>query len=94
MRRALIAIAVATQVGPAAGEVRPSTGDMSCEAARVLVQARSAVVFSTGPNTYQRFFATPLFCSILDMTAVQQTVPTRDSPACEIGYTCTREDRD
>ncbi len=87
--RGIIWVAVlAVASGNAFAQGRPSTLDMSCADARALVASKSAVVLGTGGRTFDRFFATRLFCSVLDEEAVARAVPTSDNPMCQVGYTC------
>lgn len=76
--------------GPALAQ-RPSTLGMSCAQARGLVAAQGAIVLSTGRHTYDRFVATPGFCSFGEW-ARPATAPTADTAQCPLGYVCQSGD--
>ena len=76
--------------GPALAQ-RPSTLGMSCGEARSIVASQGAVVLSTGRHTYDRFVATPGFCSLGEW-ARPATAPTVDARDCPLGYTCQSGD--
>ena len=89
MRSVLMMCGLLASLGGASAQERPSTTDMTCDQAKTLIQARSAVVLSTGPRTFDRFFPSRLFCSVLNEDPVARSAPTSDNPDCKIGYTCT-----
>ena len=60
---------------------------MTCAQAVGLVNARGAVVMSTGPYTYDRYVQHRGFCTPTETTK-PDFVPTRDNPTCFIGYRC------
>jgi hypothetical protein len=70
-----------------AAQGRPYTPSMSCRAAAGLVAASGAIVFGTGPNTYERVVLHGGFCSIEETTAPAWE-PTADNPQCFVGYRC------
>lgn len=76
-------------------QARPSTLAMSCGQAREVVTRQGAVVLGTGGYTYDRFVRDASFCQQTE-TGRRAFVPTRDTGACLIGYTCyepSRNDR-
>jgi hypothetical protein len=64
---------------------------MSCGEARNLVGSTGAIVLSTGRHTFDRFVATPGFCSFGEW-ARPATAPTADTPQCPLGYVCQSGD--
>lgn len=82
-----IAAAALMVAAPAAAQTRPSSTTMTCRQAAELVQARGAIVLGTGGQTYDRFVRDRSFCEITEI-ARRAFRPTRDNPACLIGYTC------
>ena len=86
MRLLTATLLVLSMTAPLAA--RPSTLTMSCRQAQSLVANRGAVVLSTGRHTYDRFVAGPGYCATAEW-AQSATAPTRDSPSCPLGYTCT-----
>jgi hypothetical protein len=82
-----IATAAMMVTAPAAAQTRPSTVTMTCQQAVGLVQARGALVLGTGGQTYDRFVRDRSFCEVTEI-ARRAFRPTRDNPACLIGYTC------
>jgi hypothetical protein len=81
------AVALLLAGGPAMAQERPSTTTMTCQQAARLVQARGALVLGTGGMTYDRFVRDRSFCEPTEI-ARRAFRPTRDNPACLIGYTC------
>ncbi|MDP4022113.1 hypothetical protein Q8W71_05735 [Methylobacterium sp. NEAU 140] len=84
---------LAASLGPAAAQGRPSTTAMNCGQAARLVEARGAVVLGTGGQTYDRFVRDRSFCEPTEI-ARRAFRPTRDDPACLVGYTCYEPSRD
>jgi hypothetical protein len=66
---------------------RPDTRAMSCGQAAALVQARGAVVLTTGPDLYDRYVRDGGFCE-RDRTTQPAYVPSADTPQCFVGYRC------
>ena len=66
---------------------RPSTLAMSCGQARGLVASHGAIVLSTGRHTYDRFVATPGYCSLGEY-ARPGSAPTLDARHCRLGFVC------
>ena len=79
----LISFSLLTSAGLAQ---RPSTRAMSCGQAQDLVDDRGAIVLSTGRHTYDRFVATPGYCSAGEY-ADRAWAPTRDGN-CRLGFVC------
>ena len=70
---------------------RPMTTRMNCGEAQRLVAQRGAVVLGYGQERYDGVVSTPQFC-LPGQVLVQMTMPTRDSAACFVGYTCREGD--
>lgn len=87
MRNALILAACAGFVTAGSAEARPDTRSMTCRQAQNLVYQRGAIVLSTGTHTFDRYVAGPGFCEIGERI-VPETVPTKDTARCPIGYIC------
>ena len=66
---------------------------MTCGQATGLVGRAGAIVLGTGGYTYDRFVAHRGFCEITQVTK-RAFVPTRDNPACLVGYRCIEPGRD
>jgi hypothetical protein len=81
-----LALSLATTTGLLA-QSRPSTVNRPCFASRQIVLAQGAVVLGTGGHTYDRFVRNRSFCEF-DEYAEPAWVPSRDTPACFIGYRC------
>jgi hypothetical protein len=81
---ALVSLTAATA---AAQGRRPDTRAMSCRQASALVQARGAVVLTTGPDLYDRYVRDGGFCA-RDLTTEPAYVPSADTPQCFVGYRC------
>ncbi len=62
-------------------------------AARSLVASRGAIVFQTGPTTYDRFVRDASFCSST-YTAETAVVATADVARCLVGGVCREPDMD
>ena len=82
-----IIAALLLMTAPVAAQTRPSTTAMTCQQTVRLVQARGALVLGTGGMTYDRFVRDRSFCEPTEI-AKRAFRPTRDNPACLIGYTC------
>ena len=81
---ACVAICAAS---PCFSQSRPNTTAMSCIAAKRLVDARGAIVLSTGATTYDRYVDGPAFCAI-DEFVQPAFVPSATNQQCFIGYYC------
>ena len=69
---------------------RPASASMPCHNVASLVANAGAVVIRTGPHNYNRYVKTSDFCSDPE-SIVPAFVPTGDSQACFIGYTCNNQ---
>ena len=89
------ALIVTLFAGQALAQSRPVSTSMSCGQARALIAKQGAVVMTTGPSLYDRFVREQGLCTPTEV--IQPAfVPTKDNPACMIGYTCielSREER-
>lgn len=82
---ALVAImGLAAGGGEAVAQGRPSTLDMTCQAAQDYVKQRGAATLSTGPRTYDRFVAKRSACQRRNTRLEPVWVPTRDKPKCAL----------
>ena len=59
----------------------------TCAQAQAAVQRAGAAVIHTAPGIYERYVAHIGFCPRGDYLR-RAVVPTRDAPACFVGYTC------
>ena len=71
----------------ALAQVGPSTTNRPCSADRALVNARGAVVLSTGQYTYGRFVRDARYCQV-DQYPQPAYVPSGDTAQCFVGYRC------
>jgi hypothetical protein len=92
MQRLVSSALVALLLGTSLAAARPSTLSMSCAIAAATVARAGAIVLSTGEHTYDRFVAHNGFC-LPGQKAKPTFVPTADSDACAIGYTCIDSSR-
>ena len=81
-RALALAIALGALSAPAAAQGYPT-----CAQARAIVLRQGAAVIRTAPNIYDRYVADRSYCQISEHAARVLT-PTRDAPACFIGYVC------
>jgi hypothetical protein len=80
-------LVLALSVNAAAAQSRPSTVSRLCAASRQDVLSRGAIVLGTGGQTYDRFVRDRSFCQF-DEFIDPAWVPSRDTPACFVGYRC------
>ncbi|MFN4010813.1 MAG: hypothetical protein ACK4K8_12720 [Pannonibacter sp.] len=66
---------------------RPDLRQMTCREAQQTLLRNGAVVFTTGPNTYDRFVTSRAYCDSWE-EAVPAYQKTRDAPQCQIGFQC------
>lgn len=78
---------------PALAQGRPSSVAMTCGQTARLIQTRGALVLGTGGQTYDRYVRDRTFCEPTEI-ARRAFAPTRDNPACFIGYTCYEPSQD
>ena len=83
------ALALGLLIVPASAmaQGRPLSTAMNCAQAAGLINARGAVVMSTGAYTYDRYVRDRSFCTPSETTK-PDFIPTRDAAACFIGYRC------
>jgi len=84
-------LAVALVIPSVATAARPNATAMTCAQAAATVAEAGAIVMSTGQHTYERFVASTQFCGRHQVTE-RAYAPTRDSPRCQVGYTCKSPD--
>lgn len=95
--KARIAAAVTIAVGllaawPAFAQSRANTTQLSCQAARGIVNANGSAVLNTGPNSYDRYVRDQSACYPLQTTR-PAWVASADSAQCFVGYTCHERER-
>ena len=66
---------------------RANATSMSCQAAKQFVASHGAAILATSRTTYDRYVRDLSFCYSTQETQPAFT-PTRDNPACFVGYTC------
>jgi hypothetical protein len=88
-----LALGLAALSTAALAQPRPSTTQMSCSQARAFLQSQGAAVIGTGGFTFDRFVVSRTFCEPSETTRAA-LVPTLDTHACMIGYTCLEPSRD
>ncbi|ALV30289.1 MAG: hypothetical protein C0457_04095 [Polymorphum sp.] len=86
MRHAALALTVLA-AGTSVAAARPDLRQMTCAEAQQTVLRNGAVVFTTGPYTYDRFVANHSYCDRWE-EAVPVTAATRDTPQCPVAYKC------
>jgi len=79
-------------VGASAQAARPNTQNMTAAQVKALVAENGAIVLSTSSFGYDRFVANRSFCAGGEK-AVAAYVPTLDSDAAFIGYSCVSYSR-
>lgn len=79
---ALMAFGVAT-----IAEARPDLRKMTCAQAQNMVRKHGAVVFTTGPHTYDKFVGHRGYCEGLERLFPRYSA-TRDNPQCFVAYEC------
>jgi hypothetical protein len=86
MRHTALTLAVLA-AGTSAAMARPDLRQMTCAEAQQTVQRNGAVVFTTGPITYDRFVANHSYCDRWEQ-AVPVTAATKDTQQCPVAYKC------
>ena len=69
---------------------RQSTRNMSCEETKALITRSGAIILNTGEHSFDRLVHHRGFCAP-DEISVPTWAPTRDNPACMVGYRCESE---
>lgn len=87
MKPIAIVLLLALRPHAALAQSRPSTVTRPCAASRQEVLAHGAAVLGTGGQTYDRFVRDRSFCQF-DEVIEPAWVPSRDMPACFVGYRC------
>ena len=87
LRTVLALFLIGSASWPASAQVEGSSTAMTCGQAAALVRSRGAVVLGTGGRTYDRFVSDRRSCQPTEDVR-SAFVPTRDSRACFVGYTC------
>lgn len=85
-RFAMTTVLLVAASASAFAQGRPDARAMSCGEVQALIDARGAVVMTTGRHTYDRFVAHAGYCVHLD-APVATTIATRDSDRCWV-YHC------
>lgn len=87
MRKVVTAGLISCMLMPAAfAQGRPDSRSLDCGEVQSLIDARGAVVLTTGQFTYDRYVASRQFCSH-PYVPVFASVPTRDRQECPV-YRC------
>jgi hypothetical protein len=73
----------------ASAQMEPPT--ITCAQARGQVQARGAAVVYSSRHIYDRYVTDQRFCSHGETTRAA-FIPTRDDPACFVGFRCVTPD--
>jgi hypothetical protein len=63
------------------------TTSLTCQNAANLVASQGSVILATSENEYDKYVKSGFYCDSGERP-VSAWVPTRDSAACFIGYTC------
>jgi hypothetical protein len=87
--RLLITGAALLTPGVATAQMEPPT--ITCAQARGQVQARGAAVVYSSRHIYDRFVIDQRFCAHGETTRAA-FIPTRDDPACFVGFRCVTPD--
>jgi len=88
MKKVLFSLSVAlTVIAMGTAQARTSSLALSCSSARDLVQRSGAVLFDTGPHTFERIVSSARFCEY-DEILEERWIPTADTPHCVAGYKC------
>jgi hypothetical protein len=87
MKAFVLAATLSILATAAYAQGRPDTRAMSCGQAAALVEARGAVVLTTGPDLYDRFVRDQGFCT-RERAVEPAYEPTADKAQCFIGYRC------
>jgi hypothetical protein len=87
MKRMVVAMAAILAAGTALAQQRPSTVTRPCSESQRDVQRSGAIVLGTGGHTFDRFVRDRSFCQF-DEFLDPAWVPSRDLPACFVGYRC------
>lgn len=67
-----------------------SSLDHSCQEAHDAVMANGAMIIHTGPDLYDRYVSHDAYCELNQRTQ-PAWIPTMDSDACFVGYTCVNQ---
>ena len=90
--RSIQSVAAATGLFAAhAGSALAQSGYPACAEAQARVRREGAAVIYTAPHIYDRYVAHAGFCPAGD-SARRVFTPTKDSPACAIGFVCVTGD--
>ncbi len=87
MRHVLTVLLLTCTANAASAQGRPDTTAMTCAQARGTVLRAGGIVLGTGGPTYDRYVRDRSFCAPTEVTRPGRA-PTRDNPACFVGYTC------
>lgn len=94
MPRLALPVALALlAAAPVSAQSRPFSLALTCGQARQLVGAQGAVLLGTGGHTFDRYVSDRRFCEVTEVLR-RSFVPTRDTPACFVGYRCVEPSRD
>lgn len=91
MKRAMtLPLIVAASISAASvgiAEARTNALHLTCAEATAKVRQSGAVVFNTGPRTFERLVSSTRYCSHAEILE-DRWIPTRDVRSCPAGYKC------
>ncbi|MFT0860994.1 hypothetical protein [Ancylobacter sp. G4_0304] len=87
MRAVLLSLPLALLAVPAFAQGMPNSLNMTCSAARAMVQQQGSAVIATGPYEYQRYVVDQRYCDYGE-TTYPAWVQTQDQSQCYIGMQC------
>lgn len=91
--KALLLLATFLIAGSAYALPRPDVRQMTCRDAAGLVEAKRAVVFTTGKYTYERVVSSQMSCFDSSREIISEVfAKTLDNDRCLIGYICHHEE--
>nr|WP_320141054.1 hypothetical protein [uncultured Cohaesibacter sp.] len=83
----VLAIAAIASASSAFAAAQVDSRDLTVNQARQLVQEQGSVLISTGPDLFDRYVANGSYCGVGN-NAEPAFVPTANSDASLVGYTC------
>ncbi|OYU50051.1 MAG: hypothetical protein CFE31_00350 [Rhizobiales bacterium PAR1] len=94
IRATVLALAAASLFPTLAdAQTRVPLASMTCSAATAFLEAQGVVIFSTGPETYERVVRDGGYCMRTEV-ARPFMGPSRDNPQCIVGALCSQIEGD
>jgi hypothetical protein len=90
MKMPTLSLTVALLATSALAQPRPNTLALTCAQVNQLIYSQGAVVFTTGPNTYERHVSNANACERTDYLE-RAWVRSADVVHCWAGYWCHQE---